>query len=147
MDARKTAQEVQRAEKVTEWSGPIWWGDVGGCLDNGYYHDSDDLVDEIQENIHEPLPSYVFLSTSKPVCDCVDAQLVSEAIRSNAWSEFDDGYVEGFQELEVALEVFRSANKKLLVYHRDSSRVIHLRDLIDVNHYKELLAERAEYQS
>lgn len=144
MNARKTAQEIQRAEKVTEWSGPIWCGDSFGGLGNGYYHDSDELVHEIRENLHDPLPAYVFLSTSTPVCDCVDLQLVSEAIRNNAWSEFEDDYVEGFQELEVALEVFRSANKELLVYHRDPSRVIHLRDLIDAKHYDELLAEHME---
>ncbi len=47
----------------------------------------------------------------------------------------------GLRGLEAAIETFCSANKKLLVYHRDPSRVIHLRDLIGEQHYQELLAE------
>ena len=145
MDARKNAQEMQRAEKVTEWSGPVWWGDAGGGLGNGYYHESDELVDEIRENLHDPLPTYVFLSKSKPVCDCVSIDLIEKVLYANAWSEFDLTLVVGLRELHSAIQTFRVGNEKLLIYHRDPSRVIHLRDLIDELDYQELLKETREY--
>lgn len=60
-DAEAEAERFDRAEKVTDWDGPVYDPNCGGCQD-GYFQSVDDLLDHYADDDAGP-PAYVWATT------------------------------------------------------------------------------------
>lgn len=95
----------EKAEKVTEWSGPVYCEGVG--YNEGYASCVDDLLDDVEP---EDMPKYVWTCDSRPTCD-LDYYDIIENATQDAHEDFDSGTLEGEDELKSAIEKFNELNK------------------------------------
>ena len=113
--AAREAERFERAEKVTDWDGPVFLEGLGGA---GYFANvgelEDWLSDQVLEDGSQPArPGYVWTCESSPCCQ-LDYDTTIELATRDAFEDWglDDADIAGETELRTAIEDFNNANAK-----------------------------------
>lgn len=112
-------EQFEKAEKLTEWDGPVYAGEFAG---DGFAVRLEDLLEHIRSTGLER-PKYVWVCNSFPI---VNLQLgdIEDGIADDAYDGFDVSDLDGTQELKLALEAFNHANEKCVRWEPDYTRVV-----------------------
>lgn len=119
-EIRRESERFTKAEKVTQWDGPVF-SDGHGCSD-GYFSSVDDLRDWF-DGEGEPLPEYVWTCSVKPVVDLNYESIVENATQE-AYDGFDPDMLVGAEELKSALETFNTLNKETVNWTPNMKRAL-----------------------
>lgn len=116
-EANKERERFDKAERVTEWDGPV-------------YHPTLDIyarnISELLET-HESETGYVWTCRSVPVI-ALDADAVVDGALSDAPAECALAEVCGLTELRQAIEDFNNANRDLVYWEVDYAKAMVLDD-------------------
>jgi hypothetical protein len=115
------ASRFAKAEKVTEWDGPVFVGDT-------FYHSLHDAIDVCSDD-EDGLPAYVWTASPHEVISGLDvASVVENRLDDAGWEDMSLDDLRGVQELQAALDAFEKANAEVLSYFPDYSKVVVLQD-------------------
>lgn len=116
-DAKREREKFEKAEKVTEWDGFVWDG-------SDYYPDIGELIERYSDD-ERPLPEYVW------TCDATAfATLTIDRVKDwindggDAPEDFDADDLDGWRELEAAIEKFNKANAGCLSYWPNEKKAL-----------------------
>lgn len=115
---QKERERFEKAEKVTEWSGPVFCEGVG--YNEGFAGCIEDLLDDVEP---EDMPEYVWTCLSRPSCE-LDYDSIIENATSDAHEEFDPGILDGAEELKAAIEKFNEQNKGYVSWEPDFTKAL-----------------------
>lgn len=118
------AKHFAVAQKLESWDGWVtdgdrYWRDVETYLD--------ERGDELEGHEEQPFtPPYLWIATSQPVItDRLDVADVTEHyVSDRGWEDMDVDDLEGVKELQVALDAFVEANRGVVSYTQDKTRVV-----------------------
>lgn len=109
-----------RAEKLSEWAGPVYLGDCGPK--DGFFDNLSSLEDWLYDE-RLPRPSYVWTCHSTPFCQ-VDYESLIENVSTEAYDDWDTDGISGEAELRAAIEKFNEANADIVTWSPDRTRVL-----------------------
>lgn len=124
-DVKREAARFEKAEKITDYSGPVY------VDDDEYHRDISDYLEavaergeDIEEGEEKPeRRAYVWACHSRPVCS-LDVDSVIEHATQDAYEDFTPDDLSGKAELKAALEAFNEKNRDVLVYEPDFKRAV-----------------------
>lgn len=126
LDRQRELQRFEKAEKLEQWTGPVYASGLG--YSDGYF----DFVDSLQDwcaDEEDKLPDYVWCCTTDKCCPTADHlyEMITERVIENGWDEMETDDINGTDELYEALKVFVAANEKLVCWNIDTSRALLLK--------------------
>lgn len=107
----KEAARFEKADKVTDWTGPVFCEGIG--YEDGYFRTVGELMDAILDGDGDdgiPVVKYCWACTSRPSCR-LDYDRIIENASDDAHEDFEPAMLIGASELEAAIGVFNEANK------------------------------------
>jgi hypothetical protein len=121
--AERERERFERAEKVTEWNGPVFLADRGDR--DGYFTDVDDFEDwwaeNKEENPEEERPKYVWTCDAVPMVRADVGDMTERIEFPDGW---DDSDLKGREEFAKACDAFNEANKELKLWEPNSKRAL-----------------------
>ena len=114
-DIARELARFEKAEKVTEWSGPV-------CEPQGdrYARNIDELLELLEE---DATPEYVWTCSARPVCQ-LDYDKIIEHATEDAYEEFESDSLDGDVELMAALDAFNAANREHVCWETDYTKAL-----------------------
>lgn len=113
MDDQREAERFAKAEKVTEWDGPVLCEGFG--YDDGYFESVEDLYDVIEDDEFER-PEYCWTCTETCFLQLDYGDIIEHASQE-AYEDWDASSVNGKDELKAAIEKFNSVNTQHVVWN------------------------------
>ena len=126
---REITREQERfakAEKVTEWDGPVLYGDT-------YYESIEDMI----ETEEDELPDYVWTCTIEKFVE-IDVDGILQRICENGYEDFDESSLKGIEEFEVAARKFEEANAGAVCWNPDYKKALLISPDVKKEHAAEL---------
>lgn len=119
--ARRDREMLEKAEKLDEWTGGVFWGER-------FYASLDEAVEDIDDRCEDGedfRPEFLYVAQRCPPCK-VELYRVLEDACSDMGGEDDEpeSYLKGIPELEAAIERFNEANEDIEWYTEDSKRAV-----------------------
>lgn len=117
-------KRLEKAELVTDYSGPVYCEGVpGGSFGDGYFSDIGELEDMLNDAPDDTgRPEFAYCCTSSSA-----AHLSTDSILESATEEaFEDAIdsLSGVDELRAAVDAFNEANKDVLSWDWDMKRKV-----------------------
>lgn len=106
-------ERFDKAEKVTEWDGQIFFED-------NYYSDIEELEDGLGSS---EMPEYVWTCTSRNFVN-VDIDSILEWIDQDSYEGFDPDALDGVEELKTAIEAFNKLNDHIELYEPNFNKAL-----------------------
>lgn len=124
--SRIEAERFEKAEKLGGWDGWVYCEGFG--RQDGFFESLEALYEHLQDNDeltaeHWPKYAYVCYPVSFAI---IDFEHLMDQIQENddAYEDFDPSKLTGCEELKAAINAFNEANKGVVSYHPDPSRVV-----------------------
>lgn len=134
-EKKKEQERFDKAEKLTDWDGPVYsddWDEYYECLDYFY----DDLangghdIDEVK---------YIYLCNTVPTVLLSCCEILENATQE-VYEDFEMSDLVGVDDLEKAIEVFNERNKSIVNWEPDYKKVV----LLDQEVLDEIKKDRNE---
>lgn len=124
--AKIEQQRFELAEKISQkdWLGPVY--SEGHGYNDGYFESVDDFCDTIADDywgVDFEYPKYLWACDEISICS-IDLTRVIENTCQDAHDEFDSNDLEGWDELEKAVETFNELNKHLVNWNINYKKAI-----------------------
>ncbi len=126
--AERERERFEKAEKVTEWDGPVYLEGLGG---DDYVANAAD-IEELLYNYGDddrPRPEYVWTCHSVSFAQ-VDLNAVIENIAENSYDDWDESDLEGTEELGKAIGAFNEKNKGIVSWEPNYKKALLLQPLL-----------------
>lgn len=129
LEENKEQKRFENAEKTTSWDGWVYCQGVG----SEYYSSLEEFLDVAGELEGEGEDSEGILGKINYVWTCTPNQVVKIDIEdikslvadnSDTWDGFDPNNLDGLEELDRALQMFRETNKNVLSYYPNYKKVL-----------------------
>jgi hypothetical protein len=120
----KEAERFEKAEKLTEWDGPVQTDAVG--WNDGFFASLDDLLEYLadwEDNHEEPKPTYAWACDSRPTCALDVGRIIDDATQE-AHEDFNTDSLKGVEELRAAIDRFNEANKGITTWTPNYKKVV-----------------------
>ena len=118
--AEREKERFEKAEKVTEWDGPIYCEQ----LDN-YYTEIEDLYNDLEcyYDEEEDVPEIKYVYTCKTKTFFCDEMNMIEPICEDMYEDAIQD-LQGLKELQEAVRIFNEKNKDLETWYPDYRKVL-----------------------
>lgn len=120
-DRKREQNRFNKAEKLTEWDGPVF---LEGYGNDGYCSDLSEFLDYISdEEIEENEIKYVWCCEEVPLAN-LDIDEVLNNHTEEAYEGFSIDDFNGLDELRAAVDIFNKKNEKIVSWVLDYSRCL-----------------------
>jgi hypothetical protein len=113
--AKRDQERKDKAEKIDDWDGGVFWGD-------DYYPSVEEAAEAIwdQTTEEDEPPQYLFVAKQVAM-----KRLETYDIIEHYYHDLEDGcdYLEGIEELERACQEFNKKNKDIQWFTEDRKRM------------------------
>jgi len=110
IDREREEERFAKAEKVTEWNGPVY-SDSHDIGNEGYAENIEEALDWLECMSEDgKIPEYVWTCNERPICH-LNFDSIIESSTSEAYEGWETENLNGLEELEAAIEKFNELNK------------------------------------
>lgn len=127
--AKRTAEVMAKAEKLEEWTGPVFW--EGYPHNEGYAASVDEFVemffeDEDEDESVRKMPEFVFVCHEWPLKFGAGDVIERE---TEDWPEGLADGLQGMEELEASCQAFCERNKRVCSWEVDYRRMVRVKEV------------------
>lgn len=141
MSAKQDAERLEKAQKLTEYDGGLWYGET-------WYCDLETLLDRAEFGTAEEralwaTPIHAYLSAPRQVIPHLDVSDVMEHwIDDRGWEDCEIDDFDGVAELQAALDQFVKTNESVVSHECDYGRVLLLEPFVREMEEEQRLSKR-----